>query len=160
MLTHGMGSTPPPPHHHHQGDTIIGWMEIRSLDGWNDHWKDGDTIIGWKEIRSLDGLNDHWKDGDTIIVWMEIRSLEPHVAVVLNKYAVTPHPSSARPASGSSTEPAVTSPDGKGVVRALSVSSVPGVLLLNPIRRPSPVTAYCHTDVYSVSQRFDTVPVP
>ena len=70
------------------------------------------------------------------------------------------HPSSARPSSGTSTETTVASPHHKGVYKALSASSVTGVLLQYPIRRPSPVTAYCHADVYSVTQRIHTVSVP
>ena len=40
--------------------------------------------------------------------------------------------------------PAVASPDRKGVFKALSASSVPGVQLQYLLRRTSPVAAYCH----------------
>ena len=65
----------------------------------------------------------------------------PPIPAALSQYAVTPHPSSARPASGTSTEPAVASLDHKGVFKALSASSVLGVLLLYHLRRPSSVPA-------------------
>ena len=51
---------------------------------------------------------------------------DPTVPAAVSQYAVMPHAPSARPASGFSTEPAVTSPDCKKVFKALSASSVPG----------------------------------
>ena len=81
---------------------------------------------------------------------------DPPVPVAISPCAVTSHSSHARPASGTSTEPAVTSPDRKMVFKALYASFVPGVLLHYNPRRPSAVPAYCHADVYHVTQKFDS----
>ena len=56
-------------------------------------------------------------------------NLGPICSSCSSQFTVTPHPSSARPASGTSTEPAVASSDRKRVFKTLSASSVPGVLL-------------------------------
>ena len=72
---------------------------------------------------------------------------------------MTLHQSSARLASCTSIEPAVVSPDRKMVFKASFASSVPGVLLHYLLRRPPPVPAYCHADVYSATQRFSTASV-
>ena len=69
-------------------------------------------------------------------------------------------PPSAPPTSGTSTQPAVASPDHKRVLNALSISTVPGVQLHYHLQRPSPVLAYCHIDVYSTTQIFHTASVP
>ena len=66
---------------------------------------------------------------------------------------------SARHASGTASEHSVASPDRKRVFKASSASSVPGEMLHYLVRRPSPLTAYCHAGVYSVTQRFDTASV-
>ena len=78
------------------------------------------------------------------------------VPTAISQYAVILPPSSARP----STEPTVTSPDHLRVFKALSVCPVPGVLLHYHLRLLSPVTAYCHADVYSATQIFDSTSVP
>ena len=57
----------------------------------------------------------------------------PTCSIALSQCAVMPHASSARPASGTSTEPAVASPDDKRVFTAFSV---PGVLRHYHLQRP------------------------
>ena len=49
---------------------------------------------------------------------------------------------------------------GKRVLKVLSASSVSVELLHYLLWRPSPATAYCHADVYLVTQTFDTASVP
>ena len=82
---------------------------------------------------------------------------EQPVPAVLRQYAMTPHPSSVRPTSSTSTEPAVASPDPRRISKTLTASSATAQLLHYHQQRPSP--AFCHANAYSATQRFDTASV-
>ena len=74
----------------------------------------------------------------------------------VGQYAVTPHPLSAHPASGSSTQHAVALPNHKMVFKALSASCVPEVLLHFPQQRPSPVAAHVTTPMSTLTHKEST----
>ena len=78
------------------------------------------------------------------------------VMTVKCQRCVIPHQSSALPASGTSTESAVASPEKKRLFKAMSAFSLPWVLLHYHLRRPSTVPVCCHADVYSATREFVT----
>ena len=74
-------------------------------------------------------------------------------------YTLMQQPSSARPDSGTFTEPVVTSIDRNRLFKALPPTPVL-MELIHKVRWPSPVPAYCHSDSNFATQWIHSASVP